>query len=162
MRTQVRIGDARVDLLVGDRLVIECDGGEHHAGWEAQAADRARDGRLVTLGSLVVRLTDQQIVDDWATVETDPRPRPLGSASPPVSCARERAGTLPRRPAPRSRAHVRRVSRRARTAAAPSRPRRRARGPTGSAGAGRAARPWRRARHRRPSRRSPAPARPSR
>ncbi|WP_144720580.1 endonuclease domain-containing protein [Agrococcus jejuensis] len=71
VRTQVRIGDARVDLLVGDRLVIECDGAEHHASWAAQSADRARDLRLTTLGYVVVRLTYRQIVDDWPAVEAE-------------------------------------------------------------------------------------------
>ncbi|WP_344339804.1 endonuclease domain-containing protein [Agrococcus versicolor] len=71
VRTQVRIEDMRVDLLVGDVLVVECDGGEHHATWAAQAADRARDRRLTTLGFTVVRLTYGQIVDDWDAVEAD-------------------------------------------------------------------------------------------
>lgn len=71
VRAQVWIEDMRVDLVVGDVLVIECDGGEHHASWDAQAADRARDRRLATLGYVVVRLTYRQIVDDWDAVERD-------------------------------------------------------------------------------------------
>ncbi|WP_157674799.1 DUF559 domain-containing protein [Agrococcus jejuensis] len=71
VRPQVWIEDMRVDLVVGDVLVIECDGGEHHASWAAQAADRARDRRLTTLGYVVVRLTYRQIVDDWDAVERD-------------------------------------------------------------------------------------------
>jgi very-short-patch-repair endonuclease len=71
VRTQVWIEGMRVDLLVGDVLVVECDGGEHHASWTAQAADRARDRRLTTLGFVVVRLTYGQIVDDWEAVEAD-------------------------------------------------------------------------------------------
>lgn len=71
VRAQVWIEDMRVDLVVGEVLVIECDGGEHHASWAAQAADRARDRRLTTLGYVVVRLTHRQIVDDWDTVERD-------------------------------------------------------------------------------------------
>lgn len=69
VRTQVSIESFRVDLLVGDRLVIECDGGDHHASWAARAADRARDRRLAVLGDVVVRLTDRQVVDDWERVE---------------------------------------------------------------------------------------------
>lgn len=71
VRTQVRIGRFRVDLLVGDRLVIECDGAEHHADWRAHAADRERDRELTAAGYLVVRLTYGQIVDDWLAVERD-------------------------------------------------------------------------------------------
>lgn len=71
VRTQVQLGAARVDLLVGDRLVIECDGAEHHGSWEAHAADRARDRALTAKGYLVVRLTYRQIVDDWPAVERD-------------------------------------------------------------------------------------------
>ncbi|MFC7432375.1 MULTISPECIES: endonuclease domain-containing protein [unclassified Agrococcus] len=66
---QVRIGRMRVDLLVGERLVVECDGAEHHGGWEASAADRARDLELMVLGYRVVRPTYRQVVDDWPTVE---------------------------------------------------------------------------------------------
>ena len=71
VRTQVWIGRRRVDLLVGDLLVIECDGAEHHAGWTAQSADRERDRELVAAGYVVVRLTYRQIVDDWPSVERD-------------------------------------------------------------------------------------------
>ncbi|SDH29777.1 Very-short-patch-repair endonuclease [Agrococcus jejuensis] len=71
VRTQVQIGRHRVDLLVGDRLIVECDGGEHHAGWAAQTADRARDRELSLAGYVVVRLTYGQIVHDWEAVEAD-------------------------------------------------------------------------------------------
>ncbi len=71
VRTQVRIEDMRVDLVAGEILVIECDGGEHHASWAAQGADRARDRRLTALGFVVVRLTYDQIVDGWDAVEAD-------------------------------------------------------------------------------------------
>lgn len=71
VRTQVQIGRHRVDLLIGDRLIVECDGGEHHAGWAAQSADRARDRDLVLAGFVVVRLTDAQVVHGWEAVEAD-------------------------------------------------------------------------------------------
>lgn len=71
VRAQVQVGRHRVDLLVGDRLVIECDGEEHHAGWVAQSADRERDRELVLAGYVVVRLTYRQIVHDWTMVERD-------------------------------------------------------------------------------------------
>ena len=71
VRTQVWIGARRVDLLVGELLVIECDGAEHHASWDAHAADRARDRALTAQGYLVVRVTYRQILDDWPSVERD-------------------------------------------------------------------------------------------
>lgn len=71
VRTQVWIGRRRVDIVVGDRLVIECDGAEHHGSWAAHAADRARDRALVAAGYRVIRVTYRQVVDDWAAVEQD-------------------------------------------------------------------------------------------
>ncbi len=50
--TQHRVpGVGRVDLLVGERLVIEVDSHAHHTGVERYEADRARDRRLVQLGT---------------------------------------------------------------------------------------------------------------
>ena len=71
VRAQVRIGPRRVDLVVGDRLIIECDGAEHHGGWEAQASDRARDRALLAAGYLVMRVTYRQVLDDWPTIEQE-------------------------------------------------------------------------------------------
>lgn len=71
VRTQVWIDRRRVDLVVGDLLVIECDGAEHHSSWQAQSADRERDRALSAAGYLVVRLTYRQIVHDWPRVEQD-------------------------------------------------------------------------------------------
>lgn len=71
VRTQVWIGRRRVDILVGDRLVIECDGAEHHSGWTAQAADRARDRELVAAGSVVMRVTYRQVLDEWPSIEQE-------------------------------------------------------------------------------------------
>lgn len=71
VRTQVVVRRSRVDLLVGQRLVIECDGGEHDASWQAQGADRARDRELIAAGSLVVRPAYDQIVHDWPAAERD-------------------------------------------------------------------------------------------
>ncbi|WP_344342725.1 endonuclease domain-containing protein [Agrococcus versicolor] len=71
VRAQVWIGTRRVDLLVGERLVVECDGAEHHGVWQAHEADRARDRALTALGFVVVRLTYRQILDDWPVVEQD-------------------------------------------------------------------------------------------
>lgn len=71
-RVQVRLAPGtRVDLLVGDRLVIECDSREHHADTAAYEADRARDRRLLALGCIVMRVTYRQVHDDWPAIERD-------------------------------------------------------------------------------------------
>ncbi len=70
IRSQVRIeGVGRVDLLVGDRLVLEADGRQWHESANAYATDRARDLRLTLLGYHVIRLTFEQIVNGWPLVE---------------------------------------------------------------------------------------------
>ncbi|MEP6479646.1 MAG: DUF559 domain-containing protein [Rhodoglobus sp.] len=70
IRSQVRIaGVGRVDLVIGDRLVIEADGREHHDSPDAFRRDRARDLALTRLGYVVIRLSYQQIVDEWQRVE---------------------------------------------------------------------------------------------
>ncbi len=68
-RSQVAIdGVGKVDLLIGDRLVLEVDGEEWHSGAEAYAVDRERDLRLVELGYSVIRLTYDQVMDEWDRV----------------------------------------------------------------------------------------------
>ncbi len=68
VRSQVTIpGVGRVDLLIGDRLILELDGRQWHSDFEA---DRARDRQLMTLGYLVVRASYRQVMEEWAAVET--------------------------------------------------------------------------------------------
>jgi very-short-patch-repair endonuclease len=61
-------GVGRVDLLVGDRLVIEVDGREFHGGARFEA-DRARDLELAARGLRVVRLSYRQVVHDWGATQ---------------------------------------------------------------------------------------------
>ncbi|WP_434810583.1 endonuclease domain-containing protein [Microbacterium sp. bgisy189] len=56
-----------VDLLIGERLVVQIDGG-HHVGAQ-RAADIEHDALLMLRGYHVIRVTYAQIVDDWATVQ---------------------------------------------------------------------------------------------
>lgn len=71
-RLQVRLMQGmRVDLLIGERLVIECDSKEHHTDSEAYESDRARDRQLVARGFIVLRLSYRQIHDDWPAIERD-------------------------------------------------------------------------------------------
>lgn len=70
VRTQVVVpGVGRLDLLVGDRLVIETDGREFHEAPDRFASDRRRDLELMALGLVVLRLSYAQVVHEWASVE---------------------------------------------------------------------------------------------
>lgn len=69
VRIQVRIaGVGRVDVVVGDRLVIECDSAEFHDGYQS-SKDYERDQELMRRGYLVLRLTYRDVVYDWDRVE---------------------------------------------------------------------------------------------
>ncbi|KAB7755800.1 endonuclease domain-containing protein [Mycolicibacterium mucogenicum] len=70
LRTQVDIpGVGRVDILVGDRLIIEADSREHHL--PRYQADRTRDRVATSMGYLVIRLTYEDVVYRWDRVESD-------------------------------------------------------------------------------------------
>lgn len=68
-RTQVWIGDARVDIVIGDRLVLELDGEGFHSRPGDFERDRARDRRLVAEGYLVLRASYRQVMSDWLSIE---------------------------------------------------------------------------------------------
>ncbi|WP_405216076.1 DUF559 domain-containing protein [Agrococcus sp. Ld7] len=71
-RIQVRVMEGvRVDVLIGDRLIIECDSREHHTGADAYESDRRRDRRLIARGFIVMRLTYRQIHDEWPEIERE-------------------------------------------------------------------------------------------
>lgn len=70
LRVQVQVWRGRrVDLLIGDRLIIECDSVEHHTDLAAYQRDRRYDRRHVAEGYLVLRLTWQQVHDEWPEIE---------------------------------------------------------------------------------------------
>lgn len=72
VQTQVWIaGVGRVDLLVGERLVVEVDSVEHHTSLAAYTNDRRRDRQLRALGFVPIRLTHQQVVYDWLEASMD-------------------------------------------------------------------------------------------
>lgn len=62
------IGVGRVDLLVGDRLVIECDSAEFHDGYHS-IRDYERDQELIRRGYVVLRLEYRHVIDDWERIE---------------------------------------------------------------------------------------------
>ncbi|MFF2277803.1 endonuclease domain-containing protein [Agromyces sp. NPDC058126] len=67
-RTQVSIpGVGRVDLLVGDRLVVEVDGARFHSGVAEFENDRRRDFELAMRGYRVLRLSYRMVMEEWAT-----------------------------------------------------------------------------------------------
>ena len=70
-RLQVRVlDDVRVDLVIGDRLVIEVDSREFHDDPEAFERDRRRDLLLKALGFEVVRVSYAQVMGDWSSILT--------------------------------------------------------------------------------------------
>lgn len=70
VRSQVQIpGVGRVDLLVGDALIVECDSDAHHRSREEHQEDRRRDLAARDLGYEVLRLTYHQIWYDWAATQ---------------------------------------------------------------------------------------------
>lgn len=69
MRAQVEItGVGRVDFLLGDRLILEADGAEHHASASARHRDLLRDANAAAWGYVTLRFDYAMIVHDWPTV----------------------------------------------------------------------------------------------
>jgi very-short-patch-repair endonuclease len=67
---QVPIRDVgSVDLVVGDRLVIELDGDRWHSTPAQRENDRRRDATLVERGYVVLRYGFQRVVHDWPETE---------------------------------------------------------------------------------------------
>ena len=64
VRQQVAIAGHRVDFLVGERLVIQTDGFEHHSDPEQRRADLEHDARLMLDGYRVIRLTYADVMAD--------------------------------------------------------------------------------------------------
>lgn len=54
----------RADLLVGDRLLIECDSDQHHGEPERRKADLRRDAWLTSLGFVVLRFDYSDVFND--------------------------------------------------------------------------------------------------
>lgn len=68
-RIQVRVMEGvRVDVLVGERLIIEVDSRAHHTEADAYESDRRRDRRLLARGFIVLRLSYRQIHDEWPEI----------------------------------------------------------------------------------------------
>jgi very-short-patch-repair endonuclease len=64
---QAWVAGHRVDFLIGDRLVLQIDGG-HHVGAQRDS-DNRHDAALLLAGYRVVRVGYRQVVDDWPSVQ---------------------------------------------------------------------------------------------
>lgn len=58
----------RVDLLIGERLVLQIDGG-HHVGAQRES-DIRHDAELMLRGYHVIRVGYAQMMDDWPAVQS--------------------------------------------------------------------------------------------
>lgn len=64
---QVWILGHRVDFLIGERLVVQIDGG-HHVGAQ-RTSDIAHDALLKLNGYHVIRISYEQLMNQWAVVQ---------------------------------------------------------------------------------------------
>ena len=70
VRTQVVIHETgRVDLLIGDRLLIELDGKQNHDGPVLRHKDLLRDALSAVWGYETLRFDFAMIIHDWELVE---------------------------------------------------------------------------------------------
>ncbi|AZZ55681.1 type IV toxin-antitoxin system AbiEi family antitoxin domain-containing protein [Rathayibacter iranicus] len=70
VRTQVVIRDVgRVDVILGDRLVVEPDGRRFHSGSVQIEEDYRRSLELTAQGYLCLRLSYRQVVSSWERTE---------------------------------------------------------------------------------------------
>jgi very-short-patch-repair endonuclease len=68
--TQVSIpSTGRVDLLIGERLIVEADGHENHDGQTLRHKDLVRDAHAAMWGYRTLRFDYAMIVHDWDLVE---------------------------------------------------------------------------------------------
>jgi very-short-patch-repair endonuclease len=68
-------GVGRVDILIGDRLVLELDGKRWHSSPEAFETDRGRDLALLERGFEVIRVSYRQVMEEWPRIEAAIRDR---------------------------------------------------------------------------------------
>lgn len=70
LRVQVNVAAVgRVDLLIGDRLILELDGRSWHDRPGDFENDRRRDRSLVASGYLVMRASYWQVMNEWPAIE---------------------------------------------------------------------------------------------
>jgi very-short-patch-repair endonuclease len=70
IRSQVTIvGVGTVDLLIGERLIVEADGRGNHDGTSRRHKDLVRDASAAMWGYITLRFDYAMIVHDWDAVE---------------------------------------------------------------------------------------------
>ena len=69
IRQQIVLAGRPVDVLIGERLVVQVDGFEFHSTAADRGRDVAHDRELQLRGYTVLRFTYAQILHDWPTVE---------------------------------------------------------------------------------------------
>jgi very-short-patch-repair endonuclease len=67
VRAQVWLYGHRVDFLIGERLVLQIDGG-HHVGAQ-RAKDIAHDTELMLRGYFVIRVGYDDVINHWPDVQ---------------------------------------------------------------------------------------------
>ena len=70
VRQQIVLAGQPVDALVGDLLVLQIDGFEHHSSSAQRSRDIAHDAELRLRGYTVLRFSYAQVVHDWPAVQT--------------------------------------------------------------------------------------------
>lgn len=68
VRQQVTLAGRPVDLVIGDRLVVQIDGYEFHSDSAQRTRDIAHDAELRLRGYTVLRFSYAQVVHDWPAV----------------------------------------------------------------------------------------------
>ncbi|WP_029264385.1 MULTISPECIES: endonuclease domain-containing protein [unclassified Microbacterium] len=68
MLPQAWVVDRRVDLLIGDRLVIQLDGATHTGAQRTR--DIAHDAQLLIRGYRVLRFSYEQVMERWPEVQS--------------------------------------------------------------------------------------------
>lgn len=70
LQTQIEVpGVGRVDFVLGDRLILEVDGGLGHEGPENRHKDLLRDAVAAGHGFDTLRFDYEMVVNDWPVVE---------------------------------------------------------------------------------------------
>ena len=69
VRQQIVLAGRPVDVLVGDRLIVQIDGYEFHSSSAQRTKDLAHDAELRLRGYTVLRFSHAQVIHDWALVE---------------------------------------------------------------------------------------------
>jgi very-short-patch-repair endonuclease len=69
IRQQIFVAGRPVDVLIGERLVVQIDGYAFHSSSSQRTRDVAHDAELRFRGYTVLRFTYAQVIHDWPSVE---------------------------------------------------------------------------------------------